>query len=144
MKLTRTALSSRNESVFSLSSSRETPIKAKNINPFLHPPASLSQHRHDYSIRIKNPDEHRCVPTYKRFERMLLADLASFTGNYGSLTSSRTMCFLTVDTFLYLYSMAQPVNKRHPRARRALLPGGFQVTASSTPFWREMLWPRRR
>ena len=58
-KLTRTAQSSRNESVSSLSSSRETPIKSKKINPFLHPPAPLSQHRHNYSLRIKIPAEHR-------------------------------------------------------------------------------------
>ena len=58
-KLTRTAQSSRNESVSSLSSSRETPIRCKKINPFLHPPAPLSQHRHNYSIRIKIQAEHR-------------------------------------------------------------------------------------
>ena len=57
--LTRTALSSRNEPVSSLFSSRETPIKSKKINPFLHPPAPLSQHRHNYSLRIRIPAEHR-------------------------------------------------------------------------------------
>jgi hypothetical protein len=57
-KPTGTALSSRNESVSSLSSSREPPRKTKRLT-LLHPATLLSQHRHDYSIRMRNPAEPR-------------------------------------------------------------------------------------